>query len=144
MSKAGKFSMVSRTIWRSERFRALESHRAQLLFFYYLTCEHQNALGCFRLPDGYAISDLGWTLQEYQVSKAECIGVGLIDCDDETQEILVVKWLENNPPQNQKHLQGLIKANLAIESDDFRNRLADVLCAMAGQVQPSPEPRRPY
>lgn len=137
--------MVSRAIWRSDRFKLLPNERAQLLFFYYLTCEHQNALGCYRLPDGYAISDLGWKLETYQVAKGECLSAGLIDFDDETQEVLVPKWLENNPPQNQKHLQGLLKAHLAIESDSFRQQLEETLLEVAGKVQPTDDGRRgPY
>lgn len=136
--------MVARSIWRSDKFKSLTSDRAQLAFFYYLTCEHQNALGCFRLPDAYAVFDLGWKLQEYQVAKADCITAGLIDFDDETQELLVTRWIDVNPPLNQKHLQGLLKAHLSVESDTFRERLEHTLLEMAGKVQPPDDRRTPY
>lgn len=107
MSRAGKFTMVSRSIWRSDRFCALNNHRDKLAYFYLLTCEHQTGTGCFRLPDGYAIADLGWQMLEYQESKQACIHAGLIDVDQVTQEILIEKWLQNNPPTNQKHAAGV-------------------------------------
>ena len=55
------FSKISPKLWRSPRFRSLESGDERLLYLYVLTCEHQSSAGCFRLPDAYAASDLGWT-----------------------------------------------------------------------------------
>jgi len=139
-----KFSMVSRSIWRSERFKSLTNEKDKLLYFYFLTCDHQNGLGCYRLPDGYAIDDLGWKLAEYQVAKANCEGAGLIQYDDDTQELLVEKWLQNNPAQNQKHLAGMAKTVSNVESDTFRELLESIVLEMAARLQPEPTPRPPY
>jgi len=115
--------MVSRSIWRSDRFCALGNHRDKLAYFYLLTCEHQTGTGCFRLPDGYAIADLGWQMPEYQESKQACITAGLIDVDPATQEILIEKWLQNNPPTNQKHAAGVAAMISNVESDRLREKL---------------------
>lgn len=143
MSKAGKFSMVSRTIWRSERFKSLPGQIEQLAYFYFLTCDHQNGIGCYRLPDGYAIVDLGWQLEVYQKAKTACVSAGLIDFDDASQELLVQKWLVINPPQNQKHLTGLLNTLQSVESDRFREKLETELLELSGTVQPADDPRRP-
>ncbi len=140
--KAGKFSMVSRSVWRSGRFKSLGSERAKLVYFYFLTCEHQNGLGCYRLPDGYAVDDLGWSLADYRSAKAECIAASLVRYDEETQEIFVEKWLQNNPAQNRKHLVGMAKAALNVESASFGELLDVALAELDKQLQPDP-PQRP-
>ncbi len=122
MSRAGKFSMVSRSVWRSAKFKSLPSDRARLLFFYFLTSDHQNGIGCFRLPDGYAIADLGWTLPEYHVAKGDVEGAGLIDTDPDTDEIYVERWMQNNPPSNKNHATGMRKLIFGIESDRLREK----------------------
>lgn len=123
MSKGGKFSMVSRTIWRSSRFGALTAHRDKLAYFYFLTSEHMTATGCYRLPDGYAIADLGWTMEDYRAAREAVLAAGLIDYDPDTQEIFVEKWLANNPPQNQKHATGIGKLISAIESERLQEKV---------------------
>jgi len=129
--------MVSRSIWRSERFGALTAARDKLVYFFFLTCEHQTGTGCYRLPDGYAIADLGWSLDEYVTSREAVEAAGLIDRDPDTQEILVERWLRNNPPQNQKHATGIKNMIFAVESDRLREKLeADFLEAWpAEQIQ---------
>ena len=47
MSKR-EFSKVSPAVWRSGKFTGLECSTAQVLYLYFLTCEHQNSAGCFR------------------------------------------------------------------------------------------------
>ena len=142
--KAGKFSMVSRSVWRSGRFKSLGSERAKLVYFYFLTCEHQNGLGCYRLPDGYAVDDLGWSIADYRAAKAECEAASLIRYDEETQEIFVEKWLQNNPAQNRKHLVGMAKAALNVESAAFGELLDVALAELDKQLQPDPPPRPGY
>lgn len=117
--------MVSRSVWRSERFGQLEAHRDKLAFFYFLTCEHQTGTGCYRLPDGYAVADLGWPMQEYVEARQMVQNAGLIDRDDETHEIYVERWLQNNPPQNPKHATGIRTLINQIESDRLREKVEE-------------------
>lgn len=37
------------------------SDRARLLALYLMTCPHSNGIGCYALPDGYAMADLRWS-----------------------------------------------------------------------------------
>ena len=64
------YSKVSPKLWRSPRYRSLESGDARLLYLYFLTCEHQSSAGCFRLPVAYAASDLGWTENRFTDARA--------------------------------------------------------------------------
>lgn len=109
--------MIMRTIWRSERFGKLTAHRDKVAHFYLLTCEHQNSIGCFRLPAGYAIADLRWSLEDWQASIAALKDVGLIDFDQKTDEVMIERWLAKNPPTNKKHADGARNLIMAIESD---------------------------
>lgn len=136
--KSGKFSMVSRSLWRSERFKHLRSDKGKLVYFYFLTCEHQNGLGCYRLPDGYAVDDLGWNLEEYRAAKADCEEASLIRYDIGTQEIFIEKWLRNNPAQNRKHLTGMAKSALNVESEEFQELLNEALTEMDSQLPETP------
>jgi len=115
--------MVSRSIWRSSRFGALTASRDKLLFFYLMTNEHQNGAGCYRLPDGYAIADLGWTLDDYLAAREAVQAAGLIDRDPDTDEIFVERWLRNNPPHNKSHATGIKNLIFAVESDRLRQKL---------------------
>ncbi len=122
MSKR-EFSKVSPAVWRSGRFTGLECSTAQVLYLYFLTCEHQNSAGCFRLPDGYACSDLGWGMQVYVDARRKLVEAGLICFDADTAEIYVERWFKHNPPTNEKHAIGTRRLIEAIESDAVREQV---------------------
>lgn len=128
MKNGKRFSMVSRTIWRSERFGKLAGPLPKLLYLYFLTCDHQNNIGCYRLPDGYALTDFGivtpeLTLDLYRTTRDEVHAAGLIDFDADTHELLVEKWLENNRPATQKHITGARTSICCVSSDRLREKL---------------------
>lgn len=118
MSKR-EFSKISPALWRSGRFLSLDSD-AKVLHIYFLTSEHQNSAGCFRLPDGYACSDLGWQLGCYIRCRNQVIKVGLVSFDNETSEVFVHRWFKHNPPMNDKHALGTCNIINRVESDDIR------------------------
>ncbi|TGQ09007.1 MULTISPECIES: hypothetical protein [unclassified Mesorhizobium] len=111
------FSKVSPSLWRSKRFIGLSSDRAKLLHLYYLTCRHQNSAGCYHLPEGYAVADLGWSLEEYRTERKALQAADLIAYDDDTEEVFVRGWYVHCPPQNSNHAAGIISRIAEIESD---------------------------
>ncbi|MCC0035339.1 MAG: hypothetical protein H6887_08780 [Hoeflea sp.] len=121
MSKR-EFSKISPTVWRSGRFNGLDSD-AMVLHLYFMTCEHQNSAGCFRLPDGYACADLGWELGNYIRCRNQIIKAGLVSFDTESSEVFVHRWFKHNPPMNDKHAQGTCHIIQRIESDDIREKV---------------------
>lgn len=121
MSKR-EFSKISPTVWRSGRFTGLDSD-AMVLHLYFMTCEHQNSAGCFRLPDGYACADLGWELGSYSLCRNQIIKAGLVSFDNETSEVFVHRWFKHNPPMNDKHARGTCFIIERIESDDIREKV---------------------
>lgn len=122
-----RFTMVSRQIWRSGRFLAV-SAEAKVLHFFYMTCEHQNFAGTFRLPDGYALADLNWTADQYQQARQELVQADLIAFDAETSEVYLRRWFQHCRPKGVKQEEGTRRLIEAIESDTIREMVeADFL-----------------
>jgi hypothetical protein len=140
------FSKISPAIWRPGRFTALPTVKAKLLHLYFLTCEHQTSAGCFRLPDGYACADLGWTVEEYRAERQKLIDAGLIAFDASTSEIYVERWFKHNVPATEKHKQGARRLIEAIESDEIHEKAEADFAAVAGaqiSMNPLDPPRQP-
>ncbi len=138
MSKL-EYSKVSRALWQSKRFNALAESDEKLLYIYLLTCSHQTSAGCYRLPDGYAIADLGWSLADYLARREIVEASGLIAFDAETSEVYIERWLRHSPPTNTKHAQGIRKVIECIDSDELRGKAeADFEDAIAAYRSQNP------
>ena len=114
------FSKISPKLWRSPRFRSLESGDARLLYLYVLTCEHQSSAGCFRLPGAYAASDLGWTEGRLSEAREALTKAALLVHDAGTDEYFVPRWFKHNPACNAKHKQGIERLISELDSDHVR------------------------
>lgn len=121
MSKGREFNKVSPALWRSKRFQAL-STIGKVVLLYFLTSEHQNSAGCFRLPNAYAAADLGCTIEDYVAARSEVVGAGMARYDEDTSEVFVDRWFKHNPPMNDKHAIGTQRLIAEIESDRLREQ----------------------
>ena len=101
------FSKISPALWHSQRFNTLPSDDGRYLYLYFLTCEHQNSAGCYRLPDGYACNDLQWPQERYLKARSQLIQAELIGFDDACSVVMICRWFKHNPPMNEKHLIGI-------------------------------------
>jgi hypothetical protein len=61
-----EYGQVQSAFWQSPDAQTM-SDSGKLLALYLLTGPHANGLGCYRLPDGYVMADLEWSLE--RVSK---------------------------------------------------------------------------
>lgn len=113
---AKRFSKVSAAVWRSARFKGLPTDAAKLLYHYYLSSEHQTGIGAYRLPDGYALDDLGWTAKVYTDARKALVAAGLIAFDAETSTVYVERWFKHCPPMNEKHSIGCFRLAGELES----------------------------
>ena len=102
-----EFSKISPALWHSQRFNTLPSDDGRYLYLYFLTCEHQNSAGCYRLPDGYACHDLQWPQARYHKARSQLIEADLIGFDDACRVVMICRWFKHNPPMNEKHLIGI-------------------------------------
>jgi hypothetical protein len=116
------FTKVSPAVWRSRRFLALDD-AGKILYLYFLTCEHQNSTGCFRLPDAYASSDLAWSVEKYREQRAILAAADLVAVDEEASIVYVCRWFKHCPPTNANHAKGIMKQISKIESDVLRERV---------------------
>lgn len=114
------FTKVSPAVWRSNRFRRLATTDAQLLYLYFLTCEHQNSAGCFRIPDGYACADLGWETGRYVTARDTLVDGEMVSFDQEGEVVYIRRWFKHSPPMNDKHAVGTRKIIADIENDSLR------------------------
>jgi hypothetical protein len=102
-----EFSKISPALWHSQRFNTLPSDDGRYLYLYFLTCEHQNSAGCYRLPDGYACHDLQWQQERYHNARSHLLEAELIGFDDACSVVMICRWFKHNPPMNEKHLIGI-------------------------------------
>ena len=101
-------------IWGSRKFKALKSDDARLLYFYLHTCPHVNSVGCFVLRRGYAIDDLGWSIERYQSAIVALQIALLIGYDEGEQIIRIVDFLKHDPFTNRKHAAGALKLAVSL------------------------------
>jgi hypothetical protein len=116
---ANTFTKVSPALWRSKSFQGLDAD-AKLLHLYLITNEHQNSSGSYRIPDGYACTDLGWDIERYLDARGALIDADLIAFDEEESEVYIKRWFKHCPPMNEKHAQGTMRMISGIESDRVR------------------------
>ncbi len=109
-----EYGKISTSIWSSQKFLSLSDDAPRLLYLYLHTCPHGNATGCFRLPKGYAMADLGWLKKDFDSSIRELLKAGLVSWNDAESVVQIVGFMAMSPVTNQKHMTGAIKAALAV------------------------------
>jgi len=97
-----EFSKVSPRIWESSKFEKL-SDKDKLLYFYIITNHHNNSCGCYRLPYGYIVDDLGWEKKSVQSGIDTLCDTVLIGYDLSEKLVRIPNHFTFNPPQNPKH-----------------------------------------
>lgn len=117
-----EWSKVSPEVWCSPRFLDLKSSDARLLLLYFMSNSHQNSSGCYRIPDGYAVADLGWSMEQYRKARADLVSASLISFDAGTFEVFVDRWFKHNPPTNKSHATGAMRLISKIASDQLREK----------------------
>ncbi len=110
------FSKISPAVWQSSRFNSLPSDDGRYLYLYLLTNRHQNSAGCYRLPDGYACTDLLWRPDRYVAARQALQKADMIRFDAETIEVMITRWFKHNPPMNQSHYDGTERILERLES----------------------------
>lgn len=125
------FSMISPDLWTSKTFRSM-SDDARYCYLYFLTSEHNNSAGAYRLPPAYAAHDLNWDVERYVHSRTELSNSGMIILDEDSDELFILKWLKHNKPMNPKHRIGTVSILEKLES----NTVYEVAMAELEEVSP--------
>jgi hypothetical protein len=101
------YSKISPALWDSERFTSLPSDDGRYLYLYLLTSRHQTSAGAYRLPDGYASTDLRWTPERYVEAREQLVQADLIRFDSQATVVMITRWFKHNPPMNASHLKSI-------------------------------------
>jgi hypothetical protein len=101
------YSKISPALWDSERFTSLPSDDGRYLYLYLLTSRHQTSAGAYRLPDGYASTDLRWTPERYAMAREMLVAADLIRFDSQTTVVMITRWFKHNLPMNDSHLKSI-------------------------------------
>lgn len=121
------FSKISPALWHSQRFNTLPSDDGRYLYLYFLTCEHQNSAGCYRISDGYACDDLQWSQERYLNARSQLITADLIAFDNDCRVVMICRWFKHNPPMNEKHLIGIERVLEKLPSATIQKAAQDAL-----------------
>jgi hypothetical protein len=101
---ARSYAKISTTLWQSKKFRSLAGNdRARLFYLYLHSCNQVNSVGCFRLPLGYAVTDMGWKESAVLEAINSLSVVNLIEWDAEECSVRLVGFIDHDPPTNPKH-----------------------------------------
>jgi hypothetical protein len=100
------------------------------------------------LPDGYATTDLDWTVEKYQIARQQLIDGNIVGFDVATSEIFVRGWFRHNPPMNAAHKLGIERQIACVESDVLRKlaeeELSEACEAISREEIKFPKPRSSF
>ena len=96
-----EYGQVQSSFWGHPDIVPLSDH-AKLLALYLLTGPHSNGLGCYRLPDGYAQTDLGWSPETLSKAFRDLTESGFCKRCKATSYVLIPGFLKWNPISNPK------------------------------------------
>lgn len=108
------YAKISCSIWNSRKFRSLNDDDAKLLYFYLHTCRHVNSVGCFILPPGYAVTDLGWSEQRFRQALDRLSTASLTGWDEAENLVRIVDYLKQDPLTNPSHAAGVVSVALKL------------------------------
>lgn len=132
------YAKISCSIWQSRKFRSLQDDDARLLYFYLHTSPNVNSVGCYVLPGGYAVTDLGWDAIRYRKAIDRLSIAQLIAFDPAENLVRIIDYLKHDPFTNPKHAAGAVKIALALpEVSEKATLLRDILTSK--HVPESPE-----
>lgn len=110
------YGKVHSSFWSSQTISAL-SEDGRMLALYLMTSPHTTITGTFRLPDGYAREDLGWSSQRVAEGFEELFRNGFANRCETTKWVWICKHLEWNPPENPNQRKSAVKVVASIPDE---------------------------
>ena len=111
-----EYGKVHSSFWSSQTIRDL-SDDGKMLALYLMTSPHTTIAGVFRLPDGYACEDLGWTAGRLAKGFAELFAKGFANRCETTKWVWIVKHLDWNPPENPNQRKAATKIAMSVPAE---------------------------
>jgi hypothetical protein len=104
-----RFYPVSPLFWTDARVKQWGTDPT-LLALYFLTCEHRNLEGLYRVPPAYIQSDLGWSEKEVRNAMRFLLTEHFIEYDEGAQVVFVRNALKYQAPQSKAQIKGALNA----------------------------------
>ncbi len=101
------YGKIRTRLWGDDKVIRL-SDRGKLLFLYLQTCPHGNGIGCFRLPNGYIESDLGWVTRTVTDTLSELLRERLIERCELTGWTFICNFMKHNSIDNPNTAKAMI------------------------------------
>jgi len=121
------YAKIYTVIWRSRKFSRLDSDDARYLYLYLHSCPHSNLIGCFPLPEGYALADLGWDSERYRKAMDSLSKAFLVGFDRDEMLVRIVDFIRHDPFTNPKHAAGAVKVAMSLPDCEEKQRLIEDL-----------------
>ena len=110
-----------------------------MLGLYLLTGPHTTALGCFRLPDGYAMEDLAWPPGRVKKGFEELSRKGWADRCETTKWVLICNYLKWNPPMNPNQAKSLRRLAMQVpDACTLKDRVKALINEYCGREEQLP------
>ena len=120
-----QFGIISSSVWRSKRFRQLESDLACLTYIYLHTTTHGNSAGAFIVSPEIAALEMKRDPVQVRAAFEELAEVKLIRYDPEEELVQIINFFKFNSPTSRKHLAGPLRIiNDALPSSPVRDAAA--------------------
>lgn len=103
-----EYGKVETGFWAWARRHRL-SDEARQLALYLLTCPHRNSIGVYYLPDGYVLSDLGWSLETVSERFEELFQNRFVYRCERTEFVFIRDHISHNPPANPNVTTSMLK-----------------------------------
>ena len=125
-----EFGKIQSSLIKSRKFKALRNDdAARLLYLYFHICPHGNSIGCFEFSPGYALIDLGWSVEDFDRAIKALSEVYLVEWDSASEVVKIVDFLKHTPCTNDKHASGGVKIALSLPECDVKRSIVKDLMA---------------
>lgn len=131
-----EYGQVQCAFWGHPDIAGL-SIEAKLMAVYLLTGPHSNGLGCYRLPAGYILEDLGMDSETVSKGFRELFDAGFAKRCERTKFVLMPKFLRWNPIANANVAKARAKEFEEVPSQ-FQY-IQELACVMLEQGEHWPE-----
>lgn len=101
-----QFGIIGGSIWKSKRFRQLETDLSRLTYLYLHTTSYGNSAGAFVLPPEMTALDLKVSPDTVRGAYLELAQVNLIRYDPDEELLQIANFFRFNPISSRKHLAG--------------------------------------
>lgn len=102
------YGKVHTSFWTSADTAELGDD-GRMLALYLLTGPHTNQIGCFRLPDGYVMEDLGWTAERVSEGFRKLFEKGFATRDEASKWVVIHKFLKWNEIENPNQAKAAVR-----------------------------------